>query len=243
MFTAQFTLGTVTLFAVIGVANAGASQFTVLDQIGSLGDSWMLGASSSQFSPGDPQGAFTTVDNFTITEPTRITRVEGVIGGLQNFVSFDLIDSWTVQIYSSLSGASKDFFGDALSVSFDTPTSMTNGFSSFLGFPSEITSFDIDVVLQPGEYWLGIAMGNDGKTNGTIGVRASIVGDGPAFFAVPSQGSSFALSAPAAYRIFGETVVPAPGAVLLLIPLGLPSRRRRVRPGRVPSQQAVPGSR
>ncbi len=40
------------------------------------------------------------------------------------------------------------------------------------------------------------------------------------------QGKSFELSFPAAYRITG-IVIPAPGAMLLLAPLGLRSRRRR----------------
>ncbi|MHC5022562.1 MAG: hypothetical protein ACYTGG_01445 [Planctomycetota bacterium] len=228
MHRAAFTISLLTSSGLAPLAAAGSIE--VLDQIGGPGDVWMAPASSSsQFPPGQPQSAFSTVDNFIVTgEPVRITRIQAVVNGLQNFVGFDLIQSWNVQIYSSLDAATSDYFGDSFSQSFDTPDDLTSGFSSFGGFASEIATFNVDVILEPGEYWLGVAMENDSAINGTVGIRHSIVGDGPALFAVPSQGDSFPLGFAAAYSVTGMEV-PGPAAASLfgLAALLAPTRRRR----------------
>ena len=51
--------------------------------------------SSSQFAPGMPEGAITTVDNFSVPQndlgtPYHITQIEAAVAGVNNFVSFDL---------------------------------------------------------------------------------------------------------------------------------------------------------
>ena len=86
----------------------------------------------------------------------------------------------------------------------------------------------VNVVLDPGDYWITVALGNDSSVNGTAGIAGSSLGDGPAFFSGPGLGEAFALGNPAAYRISG-TVVPAPagGLLLTLAFVARRSRRRR----------------
>ena len=221
--------GTLVIWPLLAAGPALAGDgVVVMDQIGSNGDSWMAGsATSSQHPPDNPQGAFSTIDNFSVTgDALRLTQIEGVTAALQNFTSYDLVLSWTVNIYSSLEAAETDFFGDVFTQTFDTPDSMTDGFSFVFDGPSELISFGIDAVVDPGDYWVGITMENDSALNGTVGIRGSFVGDGGAWFAVPDQNSSFQVGNPAAYRVTG-TAVPSPGAFLVLGLGGLLTRRRR----------------
>ena len=207
---------------------ARAGDIVFLDQIGG-GVFNPTALSSSQFPPGRPESAITTVDNFTLQSPTfagaplRITRIEAAVAGLQNFVSFELIDSWTIQIYSSLDASTQSLFGDLHSESFGFPDALTDGFSSFGGMPVELATFDVDIVLDPGTYWLAVVMGNDFSLNGTSGLAGSAIGGGTAFFSGPGLGDSFPLGNPAAYRIIG-TVIPGPGAALFL--MWIPVARR-----------------
>lgn len=216
-------------------ARAGGPDepIVVLDQIGSSPAFLSGGASSSQFPPGSPQEVFATVDNFVIDETLsnhmglmRITRIEAVVAGIQSKVNFDDVLSWNVQVHSSLSNAEKTFFGDVYGKSFPTPSAMTDGYATFQGRPAEIASFDVDFIVQPGEFWFTVAMENDGTKNGTIGILHSTIGDGPCYFAVPSLGDSFPLSGPAAYRVWGAPV-PAPGALIVLAAAGCTTNRRR----------------
>lgn len=222
-------------FCVTSIAPGGSvgEPIVLFDQIGPSPASLSGSASSSQFPPDNPQGVFATVDNFSIHSDsaarggsTHITAVEAVVGGLQNFGSFDDVITWNVQIYSSLSAASSDYFGDVYGKSFDTPSAMTSGYATYSGRPAEIATFEVDFILQPGEYWMTVAMENDGALNGTAGILHSFIGDGPCYFAVPSQNASFPLSWPAAYRVIGEAV-PAPGTLTLLGGLGYFFTRRR----------------
>lgn len=223
----QFTLGSLGVLVFTSVATAG-DGIVILDQIGNNGDSWMAGAAtSSQHPPGDPQGAFSTVDNFSVVgDAVRITQVEGVTAALQNFNAWNLVQGWTVNIYSSLEAAENDFYGDVYTQTFKAPDSMTDGFSFIFDGPSELVSFGVDVVVGPGDYWLGITMENDGDVNGSVGIRASNVGDGGAWFAVPGQNSSFQVGNAAAFRVTG-TEVPGPGALAVLLLAASRTRRRR----------------
>ncbi len=210
-------------------SSTSAGDIVFLDQIGG-GVFNPTALSSSQFSPGRPEGAITTVDDFTLQSPfagapLRITRIEAAVAGLQKFVSFDLIDSWTIQIYSSLEASTQSLFGDIHSESLGFPDALTDGFSSFGGMPIELATFDVDIVLDPGTYWLAVVMGNDFSLNGTSGIAGSAIGGGTAFFSGPGIGDFFALGNPAAYRIIG-TVIPGPGAALFLMWIPFARRRR-----------------
>lgn len=233
----HFIAAVIALFVVAGsqicYAGAPAEPVVVLDQIGTSPSFLAGSASSSQFPPDNPQGVFATVDNFSVHSSIesrgaaiRITKIEAVVTGLNAFGSFNNIISWNVQLYSSLSAASKDFFGDIYGKSFITPTNLTTGYALFSGRPAEVASFDVDVVLQPGDYWMTVAMENDGSSNGTAAIVHSTIGDGPCYFAVPAQGSHFALSNAAAYRVIGESV-PTPGCAAVLLAVFVARSRRR----------------
>ncbi len=215
-------------WALVPVCTFGAGAYggdiVILDQIGPS-PAFLAGSSSgSQFNPANPALGSVTIDNFTISgpAPVRLTGVEAVVAALINFNSYELVESWTVQIYSSPEAAVATEIGDVFSVSFAGPASLTSGYDGL--FQSELASFDVDVVLSPGEYWLGVAMGNVSAVNGVVGIRHSFLGDGPAYLAVSSV-SQIAEVAPAAYRITG-TVVPGPSALCLLV-LGAAAQRRR----------------
>lgn len=200
------------------VANAG--DVVLFDQIGD--EPFIATAlSSSQFQPGSPEGAVTTVDNFTLDPggfagtPLRITRIEATVAALQDVNGFGLIDSWTIQIYSSLDASTQSLEGDLYSASFGFPDNLTDGFSSFFGKPVELATFDVDVVLDPGEYWITVAMGNDSNLNGIVGIAGSSIGDGPAYFSGPGLGDFTALGNPAGYRLIGAPV-PGPGGTFVI---------------------------
>jgi hypothetical protein len=221
---------------VLALANASmtapalAASQVIFDQIGGSPAFLAGSSSSSQFDPATPGGVFATVDNFTVSplaegpaSQVRLTRFQAIVTGLQNFASFDLVQSWNVQLFSSLAAAASSHIGDVYSATFSAPTLLTDGYSPL----GELATFDIDAVVSPGEYWVALTMGNVGAENGTVGIRHSVLGDGPCYFAVPSQQSSFPLGNPAAYRMFGEAV-PGPGASAALgVGLLLLGRRRR----------------
>ena len=84
-------------------AGAHAADIVILDQIGPS-PAFLAGSSSgSQFNPASPAIGSVTIDNFTISgaAPVRLTGVEAVVAALINFNSYELVESWTVQIYSS----------------------------------------------------------------------------------------------------------------------------------------------
>ena len=110
-------------FAVV-LSSSPVAGDLLFDQIGDEPFS-PTAMSSSQFGPKSPDSAITTVDNFSLFgtsdgDPIRLTRIEAAVGGLTNFVGFELIDSWTVQIYSSLEASYTNLEGDIFSASFET---------------------------------------------------------------------------------------------------------------------------
>jgi hypothetical protein len=188
---------------------------------------------SSQFPIGDPDSAFTTVDNVTLADPgtgsgdaLRITSIEATVARLSGNGSFNFLQSWTVQIYSSLELSFMSLEGDVASLTFATPDSLTTGYASFFGDPVELAQFDVDIVVDPGQYWMTVAMENDGSENGTFGIAHSSLGDGSSWFSGPGAGASIPVSNAAGYRIFGEAV-PGPGAAMLLAIAGVAGPRRR----------------
>ena len=220
---------------VVTSAHAGGADepFVVLDQIGSSPGFLSGGGSSSQFPPDDPNSMFATIDNVPVGESlsihaglVRITKVEFVVAGIESVLDFSQIISWYVQVHSTLSNATKTPFGDIFGQSFESPSALTSGYATYQGRPAEIASFDVDFVVQPGEFWLTLVMENDFDVNGRAGILHSTIGDGPAFFAVPSLGDSFPLSGPAAMRVIG-TNVPGPGGLTVLLVMGLFGTRRR----------------
>jgi hypothetical protein len=217
----------------LGAAVHGG-DVVILDQIGPS-PAFLAGSSSgSQFNPASPALGSVTIDNFTISgaAPVRLTGVEAVVAALINFSSYELVESWTVQIYSSPEAAVATEIGDVFSVSFAGPATLTSGYDGL--FQSELASFDVDVVLSPGDYWIGVAMGNVSAVNGVVGIRHSLLGDGPAYLAVSSV-SQIAPVAPAAYRITGS-VVPGPSALAAILLLALmPAGARRSRGAAAPA--------
>jgi hypothetical protein len=215
-----------------------AGDIVILDQIGPS-PAFLAGSSSgSQFNPANPALGSVTIDNFTISGPApmRLTGVEAVVAALINFNSYELVESWTVQIYSSPEAAVATEIGDVFSVTFAGPASLTSGYDAL--YQSELASFDVDVVLSPGDYWIGVAMGNVSAENGVVGIRHSLLGDGPAYLAVSSV-SQIAPVAPAAYRITG-VIVPAPPALAALLLLALrPAGGRRSRGAAAPGARPL----
>jgi hypothetical protein len=198
-------------------------EVVVLDQIGGSPGFLAGSASGSQFNPATPALGSVTIDDFTVAgAPLHVTRVEAVVAALINFQSWELVDTWTVQIYSSPEAAVATEVGDVYSASFAGPASLTSGYSPL--FQSELASFDVDVMLAPGQYWIGVAMGNVSAVNGVVGIRHSFLGNGPAYLAVSSV-SQIAEVAPAAYRITG-TIIPAPPALWAAAVLAARRRRR-----------------
>jgi hypothetical protein len=219
--------------AVVALSSTTLAQaeIVVLDQIGD-GPFDPQALSSSQFPPGVPESAITTVDNFSLLESVhggavRVTSIQATVAGLSEFMSFELVDSWTIQVYSSLEGSYESLTGDVYSASFDFPSTLTKGFAHFFGSPVELATFDVDFILPSGDYWMTVAMGNDFAENGVVGIAGSFFGDGPAWFSGPGIGDAVPLGSPAGYRILGEAV-PGPAGLWLLVPALVVRRRRRV---------------
>ena len=124
-----------------------------------------------------------------------------------------------------IEASTQSLFGDLHSESVSLPDALTDGFADFGGMPVELASFDVDIVLDPGTYWLAVVLGNDSDINGTSGIAGSPIGSGNAFFSGPGLGDSFPLGSPAAYRIMG-TVVPAPGVAIVLVWIPIARRGR-----------------
>jgi MYXO-CTERM domain-containing protein len=209
-----------------GSIACGASQ-VLFDQIGPTPATLASSSSSSQFNPATPNTVFATVDNVVFTQSVHLSDFEAAITELQNVISFDLIQSWNVRIYSSLNAASHNVVGDVYNRTFDVPTSLSEGWAIIGGQRTELASFEIDKTLDPGEYWIELTMGNASTDNGVVGIRHSLLGDGSCYFAAPASGQAFALNNAAGYRLFGENV-PGPGA-LAIFGVGLFTRGRRRR--------------
>jgi len=205
------------------------ADFVLMDQIGDLDGTLASSASSSQFNPATPEHGSITVDNFMVeandvagAEGLRLTRLEAVVAQLAGNPSYNLVDSWTVQIYSSLEVAKTGVLGDVHSQSFKAPDSLIKVNDGF--FDSALVSFAIDVELEFGEYWMPVAMGN--SDNGVVGIRHSLIGDGPSALIFTQAGNQEEVGA-SAYRIHATTIPgPASLALVLLCRTSRSSRRR-----------------
>jgi hypothetical protein len=212
--------------------SAPAAGAVLFDQIGPepFGPASLT---SSQFPIGDPDSAITTVDDIQLGVPDttggdmlHLTRIEATVARLSGNGSFAFMQSWRVEIYSSLEQSVLSLTGDVASLGFDAPDSLTTGYASFFGDPVELAGFDVDILIEPGEYYMTVAMENDGGENGTFGIAHSTLGDGSSWFSGPGTGTTVQVSNAAGYRIFGE-VVPGPGGLLMFVVAGLVGRRRR----------------
>ncbi len=221
------------LAAIIAVSISSSvvdAEIIILDQIGESPSSLAGSSSSSMFNPGTPEYGGVTMDNFAIdgspfgdASSMRITSIEAVVAGLWDFVSWDLVDSWSVQIYSSVDAAKHTVIGDVYSQSFTEPSTLKLGYDNL--YDDALASFNVDFVLDPGEYWLSVVMGNEYDLNGVVGIRHSQLGDGQSWLVSSPGGESAKVNA-SAYRIKG-TVVPAPSAWVALALVGVVRRRRR----------------
>jgi hypothetical protein len=214
--------------AILGIAAAAAGD-VLIDQIGPLDGSAMAGNTygSMRFLPDSPlTDDLAAVDNFTLDNSCTIDGVEFVLDGWYYFDDPNDIVQWEVNIYSDLTAATENLIGD-VHASVSDPVFIDSW--SGTGY---LLKLAIDVVLEPGEYFLSVIMSNPYPDNGWVGVATSDLGDDSAWLVSPDSNYSFspslATSDNLAYRVTG-TPVPAPATIALLagaMVAGAGARRR-----------------
>jgi hypothetical protein len=184
------------------------------------------------------------VDDFTISGgATRLTRFEAVVWGFQpQFTGFGSVDSWSLEIYSSVAAAAGDLVGDVASEVF-LPADVllggtVNGIANTALLTIELAGRDI--VLPDDQYWIGVIPRMD-LAEGQIAVFTSqfagaFPGGNDTYQVNPDGGYGFGSSVlrqqNAAYNLEGNQV-PEPGAFLLTgTALALVALRRRKRVSR-----------
>jgi len=128
-----------------------------------------------------------TMDNFSFDASSHVVAIEAVINGWNGFVNIAPVTNYTISVYSSPDAAGVDLVGDVYSIDVVTPN-----LPSWSGV-GELVSFDIDVTLPAGEYYIAVIPWNDFSVNGQTGIAEYIgaAGDGVFWQANPNGGFGF----------------------------------------------------
>jgi len=172
-----------------GVAGQAAAQQVILDQIGAEdGSDLPFEAFVSQdfTAPENEDFDVAAVDDFVLGNPTTLSQVQAAIFGdpVTGFNDFDSIESYTIAVYDSPETAATDLSDTIVSVSFDEPDELKT--TVFAGV--RIASFNVDITLAPGTYWIAVIPSNSFEDNGQTFVMGSELGDPNAQLANPGGG-------------------------------------------------------
>lgn len=231
------SLGAASL-AFLGMVGSAHAQTAVFDQIGD-GSSFGTGF-ASQYFPDFAAFDTASLDDFTITGGVgQLTSVEAVVVGFTGFTSFANVQSWSIEVYSSVASAGANLTGDVLAFTIAASSGYVTVTDLALGrfrVSLDVSSFNLS--LADGNYWLAVLPTMPFNPGGQLGVVGSGINDGPsvtpnAHQANPGGGFGFGATqlildggSPVnlAYRI---NAVPAPAALALLGLAGLAGSRRR----------------
>ena len=228
--------GTLTLALLLGMTGlAGAAEWPLLDQLGPDPNSiagrgvW----ASQRFETSFAQYDIGVLDDFVVPPPgAQLATVEAVLGfwgGTGNFVN---IQSYAVEVYSSVAAAARNLRGDVASFETATYANLVQPWGAG-GYRQGKVTLDVapgQMVLQPGRYWLAVIPRMVFSPQGQCGVSGSWLGDLNAAQANPGGAFGFPngyqyITPPenAAFRI---SAVPEPGALALLVLAALLLGRR-----------------
>jgi hypothetical protein len=213
------------LLAVCGTAPVSAS--VIIDQLGNFD----TGFASQRFEASFTQFDVGVLDDFSLAGATTITSVSAGILGYNGLSNFGNIQSYSVEIYSSLAAAGANLIGDA-GHAVIAPGSVTLTNPGYSYQPSALVVIPVSISLAAGNYWLAVIPRVDFNGNGQSGIGG--YGEGNATQANPNggfgQGTTFSTGRVAAYRIDGTGAVPEPASwMLMVVGFGLAgaSMRRR----------------
>lgn len=163
-----------------------------LDQIGlidgsSVGNTYEF---SQYFEADYPDFNIASLDNFSISTPLSLNRVECVIGGWNGFEDPSSISFYETNVYSSPEAAGKVLTGDVSTWSVDSADAIVSSDWTGFGFLIECP---VTLVLDAeGEYWFSLIPQNDFGPSGQTGIANSFIGDGiQAIQANPGEGFGF----------------------------------------------------
>jgi hypothetical protein len=184
----------------------------------------------------DPSFSVAVVDSFTLAKDSTISAVaadlvafDWAYDDLQpTFTGFGDAQGYRVSIFSSAAKAGESLIGDVYSALFaaDEVAFDVGAFGADEVWDgtdvagTAAATFDLDLTLAAGTYWLGVMAVNDPDDNGTISVGIS--GSGDAMWANPGggfelgDGNLLSEGGNAGYALFGAVPEPASWAMMII---------------------------
>lgn len=216
---------------------AAAGPVTFIDQItgaGSSDNEW----TSQIFTDGSggayQNGSFdsTAADDFTLGRDGSVRKIVAVFGDVTNSQGAN-VTAWNVNLYSSTTAAGSSLTGDVFSATL-VPTITSIGNNGFGGLHAFTVTFDVNIPLAAGTYWVGVnaeQFFDPGGGPAQLFMPESQVGNGNAFGANPggSFGNDYITQGDKniQYEVTG-TLIPMPAPVLMsMAGLGLMACVRR----------------
>lgn len=192
------------------------------------------------------------IDDFQLTQTVRLTSAASVVSGGSTgghlFSNFGNVQSWGLEIYSSVAAAGANLTGDVLSVSvLPSGATITQPFGTWAGGSIQaLITVDLtgaSATLLPGTYWMALIPRMDSSYGSLAVVSSSYAGTSNGWQVAPPWSPGYTgwqnpQGVNMAYRLDGDTVgdsVPEPSTWLLLlaglplVPLGRVLRRRAAR--------------
>ena len=221
-----------------GVATpALAGAVTFIDQITGAGPSdneWTSQIFTDGAGGAYQSGSFdsTAADDFTLGREGTVQRIVAVFGDVTNSQGAN-VTAWNVNLYSSTTAAGSSLTGDVFSATL-VPTITSIGNNGFGGLHAFTVTFDVNIPLAAGTYWVGVNAEqyfDPGGGPAQLFLPESEVGNGNAFGANPggSFGNDYITQGTKnlQYTVIG-TVIPMPAPVLMSTAgIGLVAFRRR----------------
>ena len=185
---AAITLGC----AFVPVPTCDPEGTAVGDNIGGDASSLLGGLFADQIFPDDPTFDIVALDDFTVGGGGFIaTCMDVSAAGFNGFEieDWNLVESWSVEIYSSPQAAAANLTGDVASLVVPAPLVEPFGDNDLLRF--DLTGGPGPAIqLAPGTYWVGVIPTMPG-INGQIGIAPTSIGNSDAWQANPNGGFGF----------------------------------------------------
>jgi hypothetical protein len=126
----------------------------------------------SQVFAGEPQFDLIALDDFPLSGPTRMERLEAVIQGYGSWSGTGAIQGFVARVFASPQDAAAGWSNAVATVHLPEPAAYTPFGTGLL------CGFDVDFTLQAGQWWLGVQAVMPGS-NGQVGVVISDLGGAP----------------------------------------------------------------